>query len=283
MSRSNKVLWLRSSTDTHPAFSALPIPFVHTAEFNEPQMLRDWAAGKNRDQRFPTEPAEGVRTIRSIGERVEHGVLSTDRHLKIVISGSVEVTAVDGTRETLLPGDMVLSDDQQGDGHSLRYLGDCRVIELLVGDWAPAEVMPYPPMTWPAPSATREPSLLRMYSGVDGQSYFSTFTELFDHGSGQPTPWIPTEGFYFVSMGDPLFLDWHPEDDNNLVIVLSGELELHADSDGGVNRIFGPGDICLAEDLTGKGHTDYLRGGTKMLIARIPAEYLWPSNYQSVG
>ncbi len=64
------------------------------------------------------------------------------------------------------------------------------------------------------------------------------------------------------------FLDWHNAPRRQYTITLSGEAELGA-SDGTVSRV-GPGDIMLAEDLTGRGHTTRVVGEEPRFYAVIP-------------
>ncbi len=51
------------------------------------------------------------------------------------------------------------------------------------------------------------------------------------------------------------FLDWHPAPNRRWMITLSGDLEIGL-GDGTVHK-FGPGDVRLIEDVTGRGHTTH--------------------------
>ena len=48
------------------------------------------------------------------------------------------------------------------------------------------------------------------------------------------------------------YLDWHPASRRQLVVTLSGESEIELE--GGRKIRLGPGNILLAEDVTGQGH-----------------------------
>jgi len=48
------------------------------------------------------------------------------------------------------------------------------------------------------------------------------------------------------------YLDWHPASRRQLVVTLSGESEIELE--GGRKIRLGPGNILLAEDITGQGH-----------------------------
>jgi hypothetical protein len=95
----------------------------------------------------------------------------------------------------------------------------------------------------------------RVYTGTDNRSHFDdfelTFTNrgnysrfcdpiLVAHASFRETP---AEGFY----------DFHHAPGRQLAITLRGRVELTCGN--GESRILGPGDILLAEDTTGEGHT----------------------------
>jgi hypothetical protein len=54
--------------------------------------------------------------------------------------------------------------------------------------------------------------------------------------------------------------DWHNAPWRRYVVPLSGRFEVEVSSDGTI-KSFGPGDILLAEDTTGKGHKTRAVGG----------------------
>jgi hypothetical protein len=54
--------------------------------------------------------------------------------------------------------------------------------------------------------------------------------------------------------------DWHNAPQRRYVVPLSGRFEVEVSSDGTI-KSFGPGDILLAEDTTGKGHKTRTVGG----------------------
>lgn len=62
--------------------------------------------------------------------------------------------------------------------------------------------------------------------------------------------------------------DWHPAPRSQYVVTLSGQGEIEA-GDGTVRR-FGPGDVMLAEDTTGRGHITRVVGTQPRLYATIP-------------
>jgi len=60
-------------------------------------------------------------------------------------------------------------------------------------------------------------------------------------------------------------MDWHPAPRRQLVIHLSGELEIEL-RDGAVQR-FGPGDSRLMDDVTGAGHLTRVLGAAPVVQA----------------
>ncbi|MFQ5931632.1 MAG: cupin domain-containing protein, partial [Nitrospiraceae bacterium] len=62
--------------------------------------------------------------------------------------------------------------------------------------------------------------------------------------------------------------DWHPAPRRQYVVTLSGQGEIEV-GDGTV-RSFGPGDVMLAEDTTGRGHITRVVGAQPRLYAAVP-------------
>jgi uncharacterized cupin superfamily protein len=85
----------------------------------------------------------------------------------------------------------------------------------------------------------------RLYSGADGHSHFEDLEV--ETGKLQPG-----DGVVFRS-GTPEHVNtWHCAPRRQYVINLVGETEIEI-SDG-TKRRFGPGDVLLAEDTSGRGH-----------------------------
>ena len=55
-------------------------------------------------------------------------------------------------------------------------------------------------------------------------------------------------------------INWHNAPHRRYVVVLKGRFEVEVEN-GGKTKSFGPGDMLLAEDLTGKGHLTRAVGG----------------------
>ena len=94
----------------------------------------------------------------------------------------------------------------------------------------------------------------RLFTGADGQSHFSDeVVVLSDVGSiGSISDVWPVTGMEFRQVAGGYDLGWHTAPRRQLVITLTGTVELEVES--GEARLFGPGSLVLAEDRTGKGH-----------------------------
>ena len=101
--------------------------------------------------------------------------------------------------------------------------------------------------------------IVRVYTGSDDLTHIEkvdlpmeSFVDT-EGAYGLGTPFLPASGITFRESPSGYFLDWHNAPRRQYTITLTGEAEIEA-SDGTTMRV-GPGDILLAEDLTGKGHT----------------------------
>lgn len=103
--------------------------------------------------------------------------------------------------------------------------------------------------------------IVRVFTGPDGASHFEDVTvEL--HAEGPFTAlselW-PGKGVQFRTVDGGYELDFHPAPRRQLVVNLTGSVELELGD--GTTRRFGPGSIILAEDTTGQGHRSRNVGG----------------------
>ncbi len=94
----------------------------------------------------------------------------------------------------------------------------------------------------------------RLFTGPDGDSHFEDGTiPLSDSGyAGQRSEPIKAKAITFVELSGSYKYGWHNAPCRQFVITLENEGEYEA-SDG-TKRRFGPGDILLCEDITGRGH-----------------------------
>ena len=66
------------------------------------------------------------------------------------------------------------------------------------------------------------------------------------------------------------FLDWHCAPRRQYTITIAGELEIGI-GDGTVRRL-GAGDVLLAEDTTGQGHTTRVVGSEMRITIVVPLD-----------
>jgi hypothetical protein len=118
------------------------------------------------------------------------------------------------------------------------------------------------------------PKIWRVYSGADGQSHIAEaplamkpFTDT-EGAHGEGTPMQAAAGIAFRVAPPGYVLDWHCAPRRQYSISLSGTAEIRV-GDGTVARI-GPGDVVLAEDLTGQGHVTRVVGVEPRLYAIVP-------------
>jgi quercetin dioxygenase-like cupin family protein len=106
---------------------------------------------------------------------------------------------------------------------------------------------------------------IRLYTGDDGQSHIEE-QSLDSHP--ELSQLIAAEGVVFRSAPPGNFIDWHPAPRRQFVITLAGEGEIGL-GDGTLHRLK-PGDVNLAEDLTGQGHTTRVVSSEPRVTATIP-------------
>jgi hypothetical protein len=118
------------------------------------------------------------------------------------------------------------------------------------------------------------PTIWRVYSGSDGQSHLEQVTlelkPFRDHeGSyGEASPMHAASGIAFRVAPPGYLLDWHCAPRRQYSISLSGTAEIEV-GDGSRARV-GPGDVVLAEDLTGRGHVTRVVGDQPRFYAIVP-------------
>ena len=117
-------------------------------------------------------------------------------------------------------------------------------------------------------------TILRVYSGDDGQSHIeemelplAPFVDT-EGSYGEGTPLEDTNGITF-RVGQPGYvLEWHCAPRRQYTITLAGRAEIEV-GDGTIKQV-GPGDVLLAEDLTGRGHITRVVGDEARFYAVVP-------------
>jgi quercetin dioxygenase-like cupin family protein len=110
----------------------------------------------------------------------------------------------------------------------------------------------------------------RIYSDAKGESHFEDVEvemKTAPYNTGSISEMFAATGVTFRLSPD-YFVDWHNAPRRQFVVNVTGSLEVTV-SDG-TKRLFGPGTILLAEDVTGKGHTSRGTGAQERLSLFIP-------------
>ena len=97
-------------------------------------------------------------------------------------------------------------------------------------------------------------AIIRIFTGSDGRSHFEEVTPRFEPRGDQSetAELIPGSGI-IVRRFDPKRVNpWHRAPGHYAVFTLSGAVDIEV-GDGTVRRL-APGDILIAEDLSGQGH-----------------------------
>jgi quercetin dioxygenase-like cupin family protein len=105
--------------------------------------------------------------------------------------------------------------------------------------------------------------VIRIYSGSDGESHFEEIDV--DIGELQPG-----EGIVFRHAPPGDVQNWHVAPRRQYVINLSGHSEVEIGD--GTKLRFGPGDIFLAEDTTGRGHISRVVGTQPRVYVTVAIE-----------
>ena len=108
-------------------------------------------------------------------------------------------------------------------------------------------------------------AIVRIYTGSDGKSHME---ELDLASNPDLTTLHDAQGILFRTSEVGSFSDFHNAPRRQYVITLSGGMEIGL-ADGTV-RSFGPGDVLVAEDVTGQGHTTRMIGDEPRVSATIP-------------
>ncbi len=111
--------------------------------------------------------------------------------------------------------------------------------------------------------------VVRVYTGDDGESHFEELDLPYEQvANAQRTAMQAATGIQFrrAEVGD--FQDFHVAPRRQYVVTLEGQAEIGLGD--GTKRIFNPGDVLLADDLTGRGHTTAVHGDHYRVSIAIP-------------
>ena len=111
--------------------------------------------------------------------------------------------------------------------------------------------------------------VVRVYTGDDGQSHFEELDLSYEAvTNAETTAMRAATGIQFRRTPPGSFSDWHTAPRRQYVITLEGQVEIGIGD--GTKRIFNAGDVLLADDLTGRGHTTASVGGQTRVSISIP-------------
>ena len=111
--------------------------------------------------------------------------------------------------------------------------------------------------------------VVRIYTGDDGETHFEDLELPYEAiADAQVTAMSGASGVQLRKTAPGTFIDWHPAPRRQYVITLQGQTEIGIGD--GTKRIFNAGDVVLADDLTGKGHTTEAVGTTTRVSVAIP-------------
>jgi hypothetical protein len=94
---------------------------------------------------------------------------------------------------------------------------------------------------------------VRIYDGDDGQSHVETLSFEFTEREGTRTVSQAAESLAFYRRDEGSFTDFHRPPRRQYMFYLTARVELGLGD--GTSVVMEPGDVLLAEDTTGQGHS----------------------------
>jgi len=102
--------------------------------------------------------------------------------------------------------------------------------------------------------------IVHITTGADAQSHVEVLAPEFTEMDGRRSKPQPVSTFTFMKREEGSFLDFHPAPQRQYMIYLTATVEIGCGD--GTKIIMEPGDVLMAEDTTGQGHTSrVLTGG----------------------
>lgn len=258
----------------------LPLRMPRAAGVIDPEPFRARARGEGPALSEAYFPSRGMRTIHLTDGHAAALFDIDGPVLTFVLTGQLAILPHDGGATFLEPGGVLLSEGGRAEA-VVRASGECRLLQVFLDAEFPG---PKACALDDIPAQSRvakDHHCLRMVKHHDERSYFHRFPEMFC----APGAWsaiTPIVGLRFIEMAVGTFIDWHPEIVNNLVVVMGGGLELEVGAGACRTQVFWPGDVCLAQDSTGQGHIDRVRGTVRVAVMIIEDQFLWPLSAQLI-
>ncbi|MGU3498717.1 hypothetical protein [Mycobacterium sp. C31M] len=252
----------------------LTLPMPHVPGPYDAEGYRRRARGEEPLVQRQYVPASRIRTI-TLSAGPLTGSVAEHFGGIIFISAGVLRIATSDTEVALQPGDVVMAEPAAVGGYRISADRQTRLVQFDLtgpverhGPWVTPE-------SGAGPSADRTPNVKQMRKTPDDTSLFHGFDDFFPGETDRWSAARPVVGLMFGEYPDGAFIDWHPEVLNQLVLILTGCLELEVE-DRHIER-FAAGDVVLAADRTGRGHIDRFHGRTAVALAVIEDDALWPA------
>ena len=112
--------------------------------------------------------------------------------------------------------------------------------------------------------------IVRIYTGPDGESHFEDIDPQFTEKNNMRTKLQEAKGILFRHTPAGYFKDFHTAPRRQYVLYLKGGIEIGV-GDGSKRRM-APGDVLLANDTTGRGHTSSALDGEEGYSAFVTLE-----------
>ncbi len=108
--------------------------------------------------------------------------------------------------------------------------------------------------------------IVRVYSDSEGISRFEHMS-LESHPELKSAPGA-AKNVTFSTWPAGHVMELHPAPRRQYVITLEGEMEIGLED--GTTEVFGPGDVLVAEDTSGRGHTLRIPGNKPRVSIAVP-------------
>lgn len=107
--------------------------------------------------------------------------------------------------------------------------------------------------------------IFRLYAGEDGQSHFKDLDT--EHGPRAFSEVQAANSCVFSFHEPGYFQDWHLAPRRQYLVTLSGRGMVQVGD--GTSRLLSPGDVMLADDLSGQGHRTSTEGDESWVFLSV--------------
>lgn len=269
-----KAVRVTAQADGTLDIAPLPLPTIQRKGVASADAYRRQAAGEQAGIDFNPNTADAIRAITLSDGRFEGLASHPGALLTFVISGELTLDAGPAKNVTLVPGDILFTDELSARTAAVTVRNQCRLVQIGVPAEWPGANAEIPGSGTINPREGAAPKIKRIYKGDDDKAYFTEFKELFPATLDRWSDPHPLTGFRMLRWVDGS-MDYHPCVTNQFAIVSAGEMEMKVGGGGGASEVFRAGDICLAEDRTGEGHHNTVRGTLYVTVMVVETEHLW--------